>query len=84
MPDDQALLAETIGYYHERLKQTPRRWRISRRGLNDAEMIERFKNRLCRPHAGAAAAGEDPQGRQRHPRPLAEDRAVARIRSRAF
>jgi DNA primase len=41
---DQALLAETIGYYHERLKQSPDALAyLARRGLNDAELIERFK-----------------------------------------
>ena len=41
---DQALLAETIGYYHERLKQTPEALAyLAKRGLDDAEMIERFK-----------------------------------------
>jgi DNA primase catalytic core len=41
---DQALLAETIGYYHERLKQSPDALAyLARRGLNDAEMIERFR-----------------------------------------
>ena len=41
---DQALLAETINYYHERLKQTPEALAyLAKRGLNDAEMIERFR-----------------------------------------
>jgi DNA primase len=41
---DQALLAETIGYYHERLKQSPDALAyLARRGLNDAEMIEHFQ-----------------------------------------
>ena len=41
---DQALLAETMGYYHERLKQTPEALAyLAKRGLNDGEMIERFK-----------------------------------------
>jgi DNA primase catalytic core len=42
--DDQALLAETIGYYHERLKQAPEALAyLAKRGVNDAAMIERFK-----------------------------------------
>jgi DNA primase len=42
--DDQALLAETIGYYHERLKQSPEALAyLAKRGINDAAMIERFK-----------------------------------------
>jgi DNA primase len=42
--DDQALLAETIGYYHERLQQSPEALAyLAKRGINDATMIERFK-----------------------------------------
>jgi DNA primase len=42
--DDQALLAETIGYYHERLKQSPEALAyLAKRGINHAQMIERFK-----------------------------------------
>ncbi len=42
--DDQALLAETIGYYHERLKQSPEAIAyLAKRGINDPQMIERFK-----------------------------------------
>jgi DNA primase catalytic core len=42
--DDQALLVETVGYYHERLKHTPAALAyLARRGLNDPPMIERFK-----------------------------------------
>jgi DNA primase len=42
--NDQALLAETIGYYHERLKQSPEALAyLTRRGVNDAAMIERFR-----------------------------------------
>jgi DNA primase catalytic core len=42
--DDQALLAETIGYYHERLKQSPEAFAyLAKRGINDSVMIERFK-----------------------------------------
>ena len=41
---DQALLTEIINYYHERLKQTPEALAyLAKRGLNDAEMIERFQ-----------------------------------------
>ena len=41
---DQALLAETIRYYHERLKQTPEALAyLAKRGLSDTEMIARFK-----------------------------------------
>jgi DNA primase len=42
--DDAALLAETISYYHERLKQSPEALAyLAKRGINDASMIERFK-----------------------------------------
>jgi hypothetical protein len=42
--DDQALLAETIDYYHERLKQSAQALGyLARRGINDGGMIERFK-----------------------------------------
>ena len=42
--NDAALLAETIDYYHERLKQTPEALAyLQRRGLNDAGMIEHFR-----------------------------------------
>ena len=42
--DDAALLAETIAYYHERLKQTPEALEyLARRGLNDAAMIDHFR-----------------------------------------
>ena len=42
--DDAALLAETIGYYHERLKQSPEALSyLAKRGIHDAAMIERFK-----------------------------------------
>lgn len=42
--DDAALLAETIAYYHERLKQSPEALGyLTKRGLNDAALIERFK-----------------------------------------
>jgi len=41
---DQALLSQAIAYYHERLKQTPEALAyLARRGLDDAELIERFK-----------------------------------------
>ena len=42
--DDQALLAETIDYYHERLKQSPEALRfLAKRGINDEAMIEHFR-----------------------------------------
>jgi DNA primase len=42
--DDQALLAQAIDYYHERLKQTPEALAyLEKRGLNDPALIERFK-----------------------------------------
>ena len=42
--DDAALLAETIAYYHERLKQSPEALAyLARRGVNDAALIERFQ-----------------------------------------
>jgi len=42
--DDQALLAETIGYYHERLKQSPEALAyLAKRGLHDEALIERFQ-----------------------------------------
>jgi len=41
---DAALLEETIVYYHERLKHTPEALAyLARRGLDDAELIERFR-----------------------------------------
>jgi DNA primase catalytic core len=41
---DRALLDQTIAYYHERLKQTPEALAyLARRGLNDAELIERHR-----------------------------------------
>src|SRR5581483_11094318 len=42
--DDQALLAQAIDYYHERLKASPEALAyLERRGLKDAAAIERFK-----------------------------------------
>jgi DNA primase catalytic core len=42
--DDQALLTETIGYYHERLKRSPEALEyLMRRGLNDARMIDEHR-----------------------------------------
>jgi DNA primase catalytic core len=42
--DDQALLAQAIDYYHERLKDSPEVLAyLERRGLKDTELIERFK-----------------------------------------
>ncbi|MEI6183832.1 MAG: toprim domain-containing protein, partial [Polynucleobacter sp.] len=42
--DDAALLAETIGYYHERLKQSPEALAyLAKRGIHDAALIERFQ-----------------------------------------
>jgi DNA primase len=42
--NDQALLAETIGYYHERLKQnTEALAYLAKRGISDTLMIARFK-----------------------------------------
>jgi len=42
--DDAVLLAETIGYYHERLKQSPEALAyLTKRGINDAALIERFQ-----------------------------------------
>jgi DNA primase catalytic core len=42
--DDAALLAETIDYYHERLKQSPEAIAyLAKRGINDQTLIERFK-----------------------------------------
>jgi len=41
---DQALLEQAIVYYHERLKHTPEALAyLARRGLDDAELIERFR-----------------------------------------
>jgi DNA primase catalytic core len=41
---DQALLDQAIRYYQERLKQTPEALRyLARRGLDDAELIERHR-----------------------------------------
>jgi len=41
---DAALLEQAIVYYHERLKQTPEALAyLARRGLDDAELIERFR-----------------------------------------
>jgi DNA primase len=41
---DQALLDQTIAYYHERLKQTPEALGyLERRGIADAELIERHR-----------------------------------------
>ena len=41
---DQVLLEQAIAYYHERLKQTPEALAyLVRRGLDDAELIERFR-----------------------------------------
>ena len=41
---DQVLLEQAIAYYHERLKQTPEALAyLARRGLDDAELIERFR-----------------------------------------
>jgi DNA primase len=41
---DQALLDQAIGYYQERLKQTPEALAyLARRGLDDAELIERHR-----------------------------------------
>ncbi len=42
--DDQALLAQAIDYYHERLKHTPEALAyLDKRGLNVPALIERFK-----------------------------------------
>ena len=42
--DDAALLAETIAYYHERLKQSPEALGyLAKRGIHDEALIERFK-----------------------------------------
>jgi DNA primase catalytic core len=42
--DDAALLAETIGYYHERLKQSPEALGyLAKRGIHDEALIERFQ-----------------------------------------
>jgi DNA primase catalytic core len=42
--DDAALLAETIDYYHERLKQSPEAIAyLAKRGINNQTLIERFK-----------------------------------------
>ena len=41
---DQALMDQAIRYYHERLKQTPEALAyLARRGLDDAELIDRFR-----------------------------------------
>jgi DNA primase catalytic core len=41
---DQALMAQALAYYHERLKQTPEALAyLARRGLDDAELIERHR-----------------------------------------
>ena len=42
--DDAALLAETIAYYHERLKQSPEALGyLAKRGIHDEALIERFQ-----------------------------------------
>ena len=42
--DDQALLTETIGYYHERLKRSPEALEyLVRRGLNDPRMLDKHR-----------------------------------------
>jgi hypothetical protein len=42
--DDQALLDQVIGYYHETLKKSPEALGYSqRRGIGSSEAVERFK-----------------------------------------
>lgn len=42
--DDQLLLNQVIGYYHETLKQSPEALAyLEKRGLNSSELIERFR-----------------------------------------
>lgn len=41
---DAALMSQAIAYYHERLKQTPEALAyLARRGIEDAELIDRFR-----------------------------------------
>ena len=82
--DDQALLNQTIDYYHERLRGRAEAWPtcVARAGPSRAGRALQARHR--RPHARAALAREEPQGRRRHPRALAENRPHARQRSRAL
>ena len=77
--DDQALLNQTIDYYHERGHRVPAyaRARSSRAG-------RALQARPGRSHARPSVARQDPQGRRRHPRAPAKDRPVPRKRPRAL
>ena len=61
--DDAAMLDQVVGFYHETLKQSPEALAyLEKRGLTHPEMIEPLPAGLCESHAGAAVAGEEPQG----------------------
>ncbi|WP_233575816.1 CHC2 zinc finger domain-containing protein [Noviherbaspirillum saxi] len=58
--DDQALLNQSVSYYHETLKQSPEALAyLKARGLDHPELVERFRAGLCEPHAGSAPAGKE-------------------------
>ena len=74
--DDRELLKQVVAYYHRTLlDRAPEALEyLARRGLKDPEMVERFRDRVCRPDAGVSAAGEEPGGGGRAARALAEAR----------
>ena len=78
--DDAAMLEQVAGFYHETLKQSPEALAyLEKRGLTNPEMVGPLPAWLCEPHAGAATAGEEPEGGRRDADASGEARHHSRI-----
>ena len=83
--DDERLLAQVVGYYHETLEELARGAGLPespRPGPSGADRS--LQAGIRQPHPGAAASGGQPRGRGRDPRPSAEAGHAPRERPRAL
>jgi hypothetical protein len=61
--EDAKLLVQVIDYYHQSLLQSPEALAyLKRRGIGSEGGDPHVQTRLCQPHAGLSAAGEEPGG----------------------
>ena len=79
--DDQALLNQTVNYYHERLLATGEAMAyLQARGIHSTEAVEHFKLGYADQHAGPAPAAKEPCCRCRDQNPSTKNRHLPRVR----
>ena len=77
---DDELLGQVTGYYHRVLKESPDALGyLARRKIDHPEALEVFRLGYADRSAGAAAAGQAPQGRRRDPGPAGEAGDLPRV-----